>query len=46
MVKKRAVVVCPGRGSYTRDTSNYLNGLKSDIKNHIISFDKKNLPSI
>jgi len=41
MAKKRAIVVCPGRGSYTRDTSNYLNGLTSDIKNHINSFDKK-----
>ena len=41
MAKKRVVVVCPGRGSYTRETSNYLSGLKPDISNHIISFDKK-----
>ena len=41
MAKKRVIVVCPGRGSYTRETSNYLSGLKSDISNHIISFDKK-----
>tara|TARA_Y100001970_G_C14132595_1_gene802547 strand:- start:335 stop:1348 length:1014 start_codon:yes stop_codon:yes gene_type:complete len=41
MAKKRAVVVCPGRGSYTRETSNYLNDLKPDIKKHIISFDRK-----
>ena len=25
MNKKRIVVICPGRGSYTRDTNNYLN---------------------
>ena len=24
MSKKRIVVICPGRGSYTRETSNYL----------------------
>ena len=41
MAKKRVIVVCPGRGSYTRETSNYLSGLKPDISNHIISFDKK-----
>ena len=41
MAKKRVVVVCPGRGSYTRETSNYLSGLKPDISNHIINFDKK-----
>ena len=41
MAKKRVIVVCPGRGSYTRETSNYLSGLKPDISNHIINFDKK-----
>ena len=41
MAKKRVIVVCPGRGSYTRETSNYLSGLKPDISSHIISFDKK-----
>jgi len=41
MAKKRVVVVCPGRGSYTRETSNYLSDLKPDINNHIINFDKK-----
>ena len=36
MNKERIVVVCPGRGSYTRETSNYLriygNNLIKDIK--------------
>ena len=41
MAKKRVVVVCPGRGSYTRETSDYLSGLKPDISNYIINFDKK-----
>ena len=41
MAKKRVVVVCPGRGSYTRETSSYLSDLKPDISNHINNFDKK-----
>ena len=41
MVKKRVVVVCPGRGSYSRESSNYLSESRPDIDKHIISFDKK-----
>ena len=41
MVKKRVVVVCPGRGSYSRESSNYLSESRPYIDKHIISFDKK-----
>jgi len=35
MNKKRIVVVCPGRGSYTRDTSNYLHQYGAIAKKQI-----------
>ena len=41
MTKKRVLVVCPGRGSYTRETSNYLRDLKPDISSHLMKFDQK-----
>ena len=50
MHKKRVVIICPGRGSYTRDTSNYLRDLSPEINKQLIGFDKKrvaeNLPKI
>jgi len=50
MHKKRVVIICPGRGSYTRDTSNYLRDLCPEINKQLIGFDKKrvaeNLPKI
>ena len=50
MHKKRVVIICPGRGSYTRDTSNYLRDLSPEINKQLIDFDKKrvaeNLPKI
>ena len=50
MTKKRVVVICPGRGSYTRETSNYLSDLSSEVSNHLKDIDNKrvakNLPKI
>ena len=36
MHKKRVVIICPGRGSYTRDTSNYLRDLPPEINKQLI----------
>ena len=50
MTKKRIVVICPGRGSYSRDTSNYLVDSDSNVTSLIKSHDKvrlsEGLPSI
>ena len=50
MIKKRIVVVCPGRGSYSRETSNYLVHSDSDLNSLIRSHDKvrlsNGLPSV
>ena len=35
MNRKRVVVVCPGRGSYTRETSNYLSNPLADMDEYI-----------
>ena len=40
MRKKRIVVVCPGRGSYTRETSNYLENVDSNLRAMIEEQDK------
>ena len=40
MNKKRIVVVCPGRGSYSRDTSNYLKGLDPSLVSMIENQDQ------
>ena len=40
MNKKRIVVVCPGRGSYSRDTSNYLKNLDSSLVSMIEDQDQ------
>ena len=40
MRKKRIVVVCPGRGSYTRETSNYLENVDSNLRAIIEEQDK------
>ena len=31
MSKKRIVIICPGRGSYTRETSNYLKEYRASL---------------
>ena len=50
MDKKRVVVVCPGRGTYTRETSGYLDKYGEAAREHIIWMDqqrdKENLQSI
>ena len=50
MTKKRIVVICPGRGSYSRETSNYLVDSDSNMTSLIKSHDKlrlsEGLPSI
>ncbi len=50
MIKKRIVVICPGRGSYSRETSNYLVNSDSNLTTLIRSHDKvrlsDGLPSI
>ena len=39
MVKERIVVICPGRGTYTRDTSGYLAAFGASAKNQIAYMD-------
>ena len=50
MTKKRIVVICPGRGSYSRESSNYLVDSDSNLTSLIRSHDKvrlsEGLPSI
>ena len=41
MAKKRIVVVCPGRGSYTRETSGYLKQFGDSAKPHISWMDNQ-----
>ena len=41
MYKKRIVVVCPGRGSYTRETSGYLDKYGEAAKEHIFWMDQQ-----
>ena len=41
MDKKRVIVVCPGRGSYTRETSGYLAKYGKFRKDEIHWMDKK-----
>ena len=43
MTKKRIVVICPGRGSYSRETSNYLVDGDSNLTSLIRSHDKVRL---
>ena len=50
MRKKRIVVVCPGRGSYSRENSNYLEGIDLNLRAMIKEHDKirsiKNLKNV
>jgi len=39
MVKERIVIVCPGRGTYTRDTSGYLAAFGTSAKSQIAYMD-------
>ena len=41
MAKKRIVVICPGRGTYTRETSGYLNPYDITIQSQIKWIDKQ-----
>ena len=41
MAKERIVVICPGRGSYTRETSGYLAAFGALAKSHISYMDKQ-----
>ena len=41
MNRKRAVVICPGRGSYTRETSNYLSSISPEMDEYIKIFDSR-----
>ena len=41
MDRKRVVVVCPGRGSYTRETSNYLSNSLPEMDEFIKTFDSR-----
>ncbi len=43
MTKKRIVVICPGRGSYSRETSNYLVDCGPELTSLIKSHDKLRL---
>ncbi|MBT6982196.1 MAG: ACP S-malonyltransferase, partial [Candidatus Marinimicrobia bacterium] len=39
MTKERIVIICPGRGTYTRDTSGYLATFGASAKNQIANMD-------
>ncbi len=41
MAKDRIVVICPGRGTYTRETSGYLKSFGKPAKDHISFMDQK-----
>ena len=41
MAKKRIVIICPGRGTYTRDTSGYLAAFGASAKNQIVYMDEQ-----
>ena len=41
MNRKRVVVVAPGRGTYTRETTGYLKSGNSSLKNHISWMDNR-----
>ena len=41
MAKERIVVICPGRGTYTRETSGYLVSFGESAKSHISYMDEK-----
>ena len=45
MGKERIVIICPGRGSYTRETSGYLKTYGALAKNQIIFMDEKRNPA-
>lgn len=40
-MKKRIVVICPGRGSYTKDTLGYLKPHRAQIQNFIDDLDQR-----
>ena len=40
MNKKRIIIVCPGRGSYTRESSGYLKKYGKLISEHVMWMDK------
>ncbi len=41
MNKQRIVVVCPGRGSYTRESNGYLKNLKNNMSSYLTLFNNK-----
>jgi len=41
MAKKRAVVICPGRGSYSREERGYLNDVGKSFNEYLQSFNDK-----
>ena len=41
MAKERIVVICPGRGTYTRETSGYLAAFGAAAKSHISYMDEQ-----
>ena len=41
MNRQRVVVVCPGRGSYSRETTGYINNYKNNISSYLSLFDNR-----
>ena len=41
MAKERIVIICPGRGTYTRDTSGYLAAFGTSAKPQIAYMDEQ-----
>jgi len=41
MNRERVVVICPGRGSYSRETTQYINNHNNNISSYLTLFDKK-----
>ena len=46
MSKKRIAVICPGRGSYTRDTINYLQQNGNPAKEYVKWMDENIGPEV
>ena len=40
MKKSKVIVICPGRGSYTRESIGFINKYGSNVKNKITQFDE------
>ena len=40
MKKSKVIIICPGRGSYTRESVGFISKYARDVKNNITQFDE------